>query len=140
MSKTYISAALRRLVYDRAKEACEYCLVPEVAVFGSHEVDHIIAEKHGGQTEGDNLALACTICNKHKGSDLASLDPITGKIVRLYQPRRDCWSEHFQFEAGEIRPLTAIGRVTVRLLQMNRQERVEERRLLAQAKALHGVE
>jgi 5-methylcytosine-specific restriction endonuclease McrA len=97
MSKTYISAALRRLVYDRAKEACEYCLVPEVAVFGVHEVDHVIAEKHGGQTEGNNLALAC-IYNKHKGSDLASLDPITGEIVRLYQPRQDCWSEHFQFE------------------------------------------
>jgi hypothetical protein len=140
MSKTYISAALRRLVYDRAQDVCEYCFVPEVAVFGSHEVDHVIAEKHGGKTEGDNLALACTICNKHKGSDLASIDPITGEIVRLYQPRRDCWSEHFQFEAGGIRPLTAIGRVTVCLLQMNRQERIDERRLLAQAKALHGFE
>jgi hypothetical protein len=39
-----------------------------------------------------------------------------------------------------IREKGAIGRVTARLLQMNRQERVEERRLLAQAKAFHGVE
>jgi HNH endonuclease len=140
MSKTYISTTLRRFVYDRAKGSCEYCLVPEVAVLVSHEVDHVIAEKHGGQTDGNNLALACTICNKHKGSDLASIDPITREIVRLYQPRQDCWRDHFQFEAGEIKPLTAIGRVTVRLLQMNRQERVEERRLLAQAKVLYGFE
>jgi hypothetical protein len=140
MSKTYISATLRRLVYDRAKGACEYCWVPEIAVLVSHEVDHVIAEKHGGQTDGHNLALACTICNKRKGSDLASIDPITGDIVRLYQPRQDWWRDHFQFEAGEIKPLTAIGRVTVRLLQINRQERVEERRLLAQAKVLYGVE
>jgi hypothetical protein len=140
MSKTYISATIRRFVYDRAKGSCEYCLVPEIAVLVSHEVDHVIAEKHGGQTDGNNLAYACTICNKHKGSDLASIDPITGEILRLYQPRQDCWGDHFQFEAGEIIPLTSIGRVTVRLLRMNRQERVEERRLLAQAKVLRGVE
>jgi HNH endonuclease len=103
-------------------------------------VGYVIAEKHGGQTDDNNLALACTICNKHKGSDLASIDPINGEIVRLYQPRQDFWRDYFRFEAGEIVPLTAIGRVTVGLLRMNRQERVEERRLLAQAKVLYGVE
>ncbi|MDJ0800102.1 MAG: HNH endonuclease signature motif containing protein [Calothrix sp. MO_167.B12] len=136
MSKAYVSAALRRLVYDRAKGACEYCLIPEIAVLVSHEIDHVIAEKHGGQTNENNLALACTICNKYKGSDLASIDPINGEIVRLYQPRCDRWCEHFRLEDGEIIPLTSIGRVTVRLLQMNRPERVEERRLLLQANAL----
>lgn len=136
MSKTYISIALRRLVHDRAAHACEYCLMPEIAVFVPHEVDHVIAEKHGGQTDENNLALACTICNKHKGSDLASIDPSNGEIVRLYQPSHDRWRDHFQLEDGEILPLTAIGRVTVRLLQMNRSERVEERRLLLQAGVL----
>ncbi|NEQ65504.1 MAG: HNH endonuclease [Symploca sp. SIO1B1] len=136
MSKAYVSAALRRLVLNRANHACEYCLIPEIAVFVSHEIDHVIPEKHGGQTDEKNLALACRICNKHKGSDLASIDPISGDIVRLYQPRRDRWSEHFQLEEGKIVPLTAIGRVTVRLLQMNLSERVEERRLLSQANAL----
>jgi 5-methylcytosine-specific restriction endonuclease McrA len=63
MSKTYVSAALRRLVYDRAKGACEYCWMPEIAVLVSHEVDHVIAEKHGGSTDKDNLALSCTVCN-----------------------------------------------------------------------------
>lgn len=137
MSKTYISAALRRLVRDRANYACEYCLIPEMAVLVPHEVDHVIAEKHGGQTDENNLALACTICNKYKGSDLASIDPSNGEIVRLYQPRHDRWCNHFQLKEGEIIPLNAIGRVTVRLLQMNRPERVEERRLLLQANALN---
>lgn len=137
MSKAYVSAALRRLVYERAQSACEYCLVPEITALISHEVDHVIAEKHGGQTNENNLALACTICNKYKGSDLASIDPLNGEIVRLYQPRRDCWQDHFQLRDGEIVALDAIGRVTVRLLQMNRPERIEERRLLAQANELY---
>jgi hypothetical protein len=58
------------------------------------------------------------------------------EIVRLYQPRGDRWCDHFQVEKGEIVPLTAIARVTVRLLQMNRPERMEERSLLSQANVL----
>jgi hypothetical protein len=108
MSMSYVSAALRRQVYDRANGSCEYCWIPELAVLISHEVDHMIAEKHGGRTDGDNLALACTSCNKFKGSDLASIDPLSGEIVRLYQPRGDRWRDHFQFQSGEILPLTAI--------------------------------
>ncbi|MBE9101582.1 HNH endonuclease [Vacuolonema iberomarrocanum] len=136
MSKTYIPSGLRRLVRDRAKNACEYCLIPEIAVLVAHEVDHVIAEKHGGQTNEDNLALACTLCNKYKGSDLASIDLNSGEIVRLYQPNHDYWTEHFQLQEGEILPLTVIGSVTVRLLQMNRSERIAERRLLDDAEVL----
>ena len=137
MSKAYVSVALRRLVYERANYACEYCLMPEIAAFVSHQIDHVIAEKHGGQTKVDNLALACTICNKYKGSDLTSIDPLSGSIIRLYHPRRDCWRDHFQWEEGKILPMTSIGNVTVRLLQINRAERVKERRLLWQANVLN---
>ena len=84
----------------------------------------------------DNLALACTICNKYKGSDVASIDPLSGDIIRLYHPRQDCWRDHFQWESGKILPVTTIGRVTVRLLQINRSDRVEERALLCQANVL----
>jgi hypothetical protein len=110
--------------------------MPEIAVLVPHEVDHVIAEKHGGQTDETNLALACTICNKYKGSDLTSIDPSNGEIVRLYQPRHDRWCDHFQLKEGKIQPLTGIGRATVRLLQMNRSERVAERRMLLQANVL----
>jgi hypothetical protein len=130
MSTSYIPAALRRLVFTRAAGCCEYCLLPEVAAFLSHEVDHVIAEKHEGKTESENLALACSLCNKHKGSDVASVDSTTGDIVRLYSPRRDRWSDHFELNDGEIIGQTSFGRVTVRLLQINQLERVEERRIL----------
>jgi HNH endonuclease len=133
MSKTYIPVALRRQVEERAYNCCEYCLMPDFATFASHEIDHIIAEKHGGRTESENLALSCTLCNKYKGSDLASIDPDTEKIVPLYHPRQNIWREHFQLSGADFTPLTAIGRVTIRLLQLNRLDRVEERQLLLDA-------
>jgi hypothetical protein len=82
------------------------------------------------------LALACTLCNKHKGSDLASIDPDTGEITPLYHPRRDRWPEHFCLKGAEYAPLTPVGRVTVRLLQLNRGDRTKERQLLIEAGVL----
>ena len=133
MSKTYIPVTLRREVYQRAKGLCEYCLIPDMATFAPHEFDHIIAEKHGGKTETENLALSCTLCNKHKGSDLASVDPETGEIVPLYHPRQHRWNEHFRLSEAKFVPLTPIGRVTVKLLQLNRSDRRKERQLLLEA-------
>ena len=84
MSSSYIPAAIRSLVRERANYCCEYCFIPEVFTFASHETDHIIARKHGGQTKKDNLAFSCTICNQYKGSDLASIDVnINGKIISV---------------------------------------------------------
>ncbi|MEK0194876.1 HNH endonuclease signature motif containing protein [Microcoleus anatoxicus] len=110
MSKTYVSASLRRMVCDRANGYCEYCLIPETLALSSHQIDHIIAEKHSGETVESNLALFCSICNKNKGSDIASIDPETGEVVRLYNPRKDRWADHFQLqtESGTIEPLSAI--------------------------------
>jgi HNH endonuclease len=133
---SYISASLRRLVYERSNGCCEYCLTPELASFASHEVDHIIAEKHGGLTQEDNLALSCTLCNKYKGSDLTSIDPQTGEITPLYHPRRDRWSDHFCLTGAEFTPLSPLGRVTVKLLQLNRGDRIKERQLLIEAGVL----
>jgi hypothetical protein len=128
-----ISASLREEVRSRAGLRCEYCLIPEVMTFATHEVDHIIASKHGGGTISENLALCCTLCNKHKGSDVASIDPETGELQRLFHPRRDRWHEHFCLQAGTVVALTAVGRVTLRLLQINRAERVKERELMSRA-------
>lgn len=130
MSRTHIPAELRRLVRQRARDCCEYCLMPESMTLATHEIDHVIAEKHGGPTEAGNLALACALCNGFKGSDLASIDAASGAIVLLFNPRRDRWTEHFRLENGRIEPLTAIGRATASLLQLNHPLRVEERLLL----------
>ena len=87
MSLSYIPTALRRKVRKRADNRCEYCLLAEGDAFFAHEVDHIIAEKHGGRTIADNLALACFDCNRFKGSDIASIDATSGEIIPLFNPR-----------------------------------------------------
>jgi hypothetical protein len=133
MSTPYVSAPLRRLVVERARNRCEYCGIPEAATFAAHELDHIVAQKHGGQTETGNLALSCALCNKHKGSDLTSVDSETGDIIPLYHPRKDIWSDHFKLDEMRIVALTAKGRVTIQLLQLNRPERMEERARLMEA-------
>jgi hypothetical protein len=130
MAQKYVPAALRRLVRERAGECCEYCLIPEKLTLASHWVDHVVAEKHGGQTEEGNLALSCALCNQRKGSDLTSIDPQTGQITPLFHPRRDRWLDHFRLAEGRIEPLTPTGRVTVRLLQLNHPDRIEERELM----------
>jgi hypothetical protein len=100
-----------------------------------HELDHLIALKHGGQTTSENLALACTDCNRFKGSDIASIDAVSGELVNLFNPRTQRWFEHFRLNGAHIVPLTPIGRVTERLLQVNLPSRVEVReRLLARAR------
>jgi hypothetical protein len=130
MSTTHIPSALRRQVRQRARECCEYCLISESMAWAFHTIDHIIAEKHGGTTVADNLALACAICNARKGTDLVSIDEQTGFIEALFHPRRDRWSDHFRLAHGRIEPLSATGRATARLLRLNDPQRVQERELL----------
>lgn len=133
MSQTYIPIEHRRFVQQRAMGRCEYCRVFESDSFAVYTIDHIIAEKHGGQTHPNNLAYSCLICNQYKGTDVASYDPDTGQLTPLFNPRQEDWGNHFRIAAtGQVIPLTAIGRVTTRLLQWNRPERIKERQLLIQ--------
>lgn len=125
---TYVPTALRREVIERAGNRCEYCgLLAEVA-FYPHEVDHVIAEKHGGTTDIDNLAFACWRCNRHKGTDLTSFDPQTRRLSSLFNPRTQVWAEHFAYEEERVVGLTPEGRTTVNLLRLNSEERLTERR------------
>lgn len=127
---TYIPTALRRLVEERANYQCEYCLLPAGVAFFPHEVDHVIAQKHGGATDADNLAFACWRCNRYKGTDLGSFDPQTGAFSFLFNPRIQRWAEHFVLEEFMVVGLTPEGRTTVSLLQLNSDERVAERQRL----------
>jgi 5-methylcytosine-specific restriction endonuclease McrA len=130
MTSDYISVELRKLVVNRAAKRCEYCLIHQDFSIYTHEVDHIIAVKHSGETTADNLALSCLSCNRHKGSDFATIDQTTKEIVPLFNPRLQVWSEHFYLENGRIEGKTKIGQVTSRLLQMNVLNRVLERQVL----------
>ena len=126
----YISAEIRRLVAERAGRRCEYCLIHENDTFLGCEVDHIISKKHGGSNKPENLAYACLFCNRHKGTDIGSIHPNTGKLTRFYNPRKDRWSKHFKLNDVIIEPLTGIGEVTVRLFVFNNPERLLEREAL----------
>src|SRR5260370_35073057 len=127
MAQKYIPVPLRRLVRARASERCEHCLIPERLTLAPHWVDHTVAEKHGGKAEEGNLALACALCNQRKGSDLASIDPESGQLVALFHPRLDRWTDHFRLAQALLEPLTAVGRVTIRLLHLNQPHRLEHR-------------
>ncbi|MFN8443955.1 MAG: HNH endonuclease signature motif containing protein [Caldilineaceae bacterium] len=130
---TYISDPLRLQVIQRANSRCEYCLLhrDDEPIY-AHEVDHIIAEKHLGKTELANLAYACFYCNRYKGTDIASIDPLTLRVTPLFNPRNQVWSEHFFLDGAIIIPLTDVGRTTVRLLQMNRDRMLQRRTYLIQ--------
>lgn len=130
MSVSSIPHALRNLVFERAGGSCEYCRMPARYAVKTHEVDHVRAEKHGGETVEANLCLSCFQCNRHKGSDLTSVDPITNAVVLLFHPRQHIWDEHFVLNGAIIEPLTAIGRATVKLLQMNDPDSIDDREVL----------
>jgi hypothetical protein len=126
-----ISSELRHAVATRANFVCEYCLIAEEDSFFRFQIEHIISRKHGGGSEPDNLAFACVYCNRYKGSDIATVTPDTQELVRLYNPRTDRWREHFQLNELSVKPLSLIGEATIRILQINHDDRRLEREILA---------
>jgi hypothetical protein len=126
---SYVAAELRRFVESRANHLCEYCLIREYDTYFGCQVDHVIAEKHGGPTNADNLAYACTFCNRAKGSDIGSIAP-SGEFNRFFNPRTDHWADHFTLHGVIIEPRSPIGEVTVKILGLNEPDRVLEREII----------
>ncbi len=122
-----INSATRIQVRRRADGRCEYCLQVEYAIGFSYHVDHIIARKHSGTDHLDNLAWSCFDCNIFKGADISSYDSDTGELTPLYNPRTQNWDDHFVKDNLLIHGKTAIGRVTVKILQMNHPDKLDMR-------------
>lgn len=76
----------------------------------------------GGETSPANLALACFGCNSVKGTETTAIDPLTQTAVPLYHPRQDRWADHFRWSSNctELIGISAIGRATISLLDLNR--------------------
>ena len=127
-----MNVSLRKSAIERALNKCEYCLIHQDVSIYTHEVDHIIALKHGGQTINENLALSCLSCNRRKGTDMATFDPISGEIVPLFNPRSQNWSDHFLLDGPHIVGISPTGRATVFLLMLNSPVRVLNRQALIQ--------
>lgn len=123
-----MEAATRALVRRRAGDSCEYCgLSQDELPFATFQVEHVIPKQHGGTDAPINPALSCTYCNAHKGPNRAGIDPESGQIVPLYNPREAAWYEHFERYGPLILGRTPAGRATVRVLAMNAVEWLELR-------------
>jgi hypothetical protein len=120
---------LRELVWQRANGCCEYCRLPQELTILPHALDHIVAQQHHGETAAENLCLACSLCNNHKGPNLAGIDPSTGKLSRLFHPRQDAWDEHFEWNGPVLIGKYDIGRATIDVLAINEPSRVLLRQL-----------
>src|SRR5262249_21708552 len=105
--------ALTEQVRARAGDTCEYRRLPQAASRIGFPIVHIVARQHGGPTEPGNLALCCGRCNRHKGPNVAGTDPLTGRLCRLFNPRRDRWTRHFEWHGAFLAARTAIGRTTI---------------------------
>src|SRR5580704_1595895 len=114
-----MNAALIALVWSRAGNACEYCLMPQIFYPATYPIDHVITIHHDGATVAENLALSCLHCNSHQGPNIAGRDKITRKLTPLYRPRRHRGPWHFRWHGPLIVGRTASGRVTVAVLNMN---------------------
>jgi len=108
-------------------------MIPSYISEFAFPIDHIIAQQHRGKTTYSNLALSCPHCNYHKGPNIAGNDPWTGKLTSLFNPRRQKWDAHFEWNGPLIVGKTAAGRTTLYVLDMNHPDRVEVRRSLIEA-------
>lgn len=117
----------KEFIYNRANGICEYChrKLHQGEIW---EAEHIKPSNIGGSNNPENLAVACTRCNKNKSSRTDNIDPITGLSVPLFNPRETNWETHFkQIQNAHtdtsknhnftyIVGITSIGRATAELL------------------------
>ena len=124
-----VTAEQRRAIIEQAGDCCEYCRIAGDDRSINLEIDHIVSLKHGGEDESHNLCLACAPCNRSKGPNVAAIDPQTGEATKLFNPRRQKWTEHFHINPADasLAGLTPEGRATVLVLRMNDAARIEQR-------------
>jgi hypothetical protein len=115
------SDVVRLVVRLRARDACEYCLLPTV---GQFHVAHVVppsawkGDGHGSD-HVDNYAWCCPFCNAARAGRTEG--KVDGAAHRLYDPRRDHWRDHFAFGPERLTVLgtSPIGRATEATLAFN---------------------
>jgi hypothetical protein len=120
----------RLFVRQRAGDRCEYCQLHESDRPLGFHIEHIVAKKHRGSDDVNNLAWSCFECNLGKSSNLSGRDIVTGRIVVLFNPRRQRWARHFAWDGAVLAGLTPCGRATIDVLNINAPHRIELRELL----------
>ena len=123
-------AELRQLVAARAGGRCEFCRIAQEHVpYVRFWIEHLTARQHGGGDELDNLGFSCPWCNRRKGPNLSAIDPASGAVVLLFNPRTQDWDEHFRVVDHTVMGLSPEGRATIALLGLNDERRLGLRRL-----------
>ena len=117
---SHISLFLRKLVIRRSENRCEYCQLSQKGQEATFHVDHIIPLASGGETVAENLALACVSCSLRKGAKEMAFDSESKTAVKIFHPRTDVWSEHFEWKQTVLKGKIAKGRATIELLNLNR--------------------
>ena len=130
MTAGKVSEAMKARVRAAARERCGYCLAPQRYAMQVLEVEHIIPTAAGGGDDEENLWLACRLCNNAKGIKTLARDPLTNRLVRLFNPRRQEWRQDFQWSDGGVRVVgrSACGRATVEALNLNNEIAIVVRR------------
>jgi hypothetical protein len=117
-------ADLAREVAARAGDRCEYCRMHQALQGATFHVEHTVPGSRGGSSDLANLAWACPACNLHKSDRVEAVDPESGAMVPLFNPRRDKWSDHFRWEGYQVVGLTPVGRTAVFAFHLNHPRRL----------------
>lgn len=124
------SALYYRLLQE-ASPCCGYCRTCARIIGQPLTIEHIIAIAKGGTSDILNLWLSCRRCNQFKGTQIEAIDPESGIVTPLFNPRTQRWREHFAWSttATQIIGLSPYGRATIVALRMNNDDIVSARQL-----------
>jgi len=114
--------SIKEFVAQLAQWCCEYCLSRADHSSDPFAIEHILPRILGGTDEPENLALSCFGCNNFKFTAIEAIDPISGAVASLFNPRLHIWSEHFRWteKMTHLEGLTLTGRATIQRLRLNR--------------------
>ena len=132
MPNSYISANAKQLIFSRANGCCEYCKCPADFSTELFSVEHILPLSKLGTNDIENLAFSCIGCNIFKSNKTEFLDTVSQQSFPLFNPRTMTWHDHFIWDEtfSIVIGKTAIGRVTIEALQLNRRQVRNLRRAL----------
>jgi hypothetical protein len=124
-----MNASVRAFIRERAGRRCEYCRLHEDdAQYQVFHVEHVVAKQHGGTDDPDSLCFACPECNWAKGPNLSGL--FDGRLYPLFNPRKQSWKRHFSWKTTILVGKTITGKVTIQVLNINEESRVNLRETL----------
>lgn len=130
-----VAAGLRQRIAKQARHRCGYCQTQEVVSGVPLTLEHILPKSSGGQSVEENLWLSCRLCNEAKGVLTEAVDPKSGKLVPLFNPRMQAWTDHFAWsdDGTIVIGQSPTGRATVKALSLNSELRVRARAMWVEA-------